>query len=42
MNEYKVTIVIEDDEEIYGDEFLVKADSIDEAMENIKSKLDVY
>lgn len=41
MNEYKVTITIESDEEIYGDEFWVKADSIEEAMENIKNELDV-
>lgn len=41
MNEYKVTITIESDEEIYGDEFYVNADSLDEAMENIKNKLDV-
>lgn len=37
MNEYKVTITIESDEEIYGEEIWVKADSIDEAMENIKN-----
>ena len=41
MNEYKVAITIESDEEIYGEEFWVRADSIDEAMEYIKSKLDV-
>lgn len=41
MNEYKVTITIESDEEIYGEEIWVRADSIDEAMENIKNMLDV-
>lgn len=41
MSEYKVTITIESEEEVYGDEFWVIADSIDEAMENIKSTLDI-
>lgn len=41
MNEYKVTITIESDEEIYGEEIWVRADSIDEAMENIKNMLNI-
>lgn len=41
MNEYKVTITIESEEEVYGDDFQVKADSIDEVMESIKRVFDI-
>ena len=41
MNEYKVTITIESDEEIYGNEFCVRANSIEEAIENIENTLDI-
>ena len=36
-----MTVTIESEEEVYGEEFWVRADSIDEAMENIKNMLDV-
>lgn len=41
MNEYKVTITIESEEEVYGDDFWVRADSIEEAIENINRVLDI-
>lgn len=41
MNEYKVTILIESDEEMDSIEFWTKADSLEEAVENIRSDLDV-
>lgn len=41
MNEYKLIITIESDEEIYGDEFYIRANSVDEAMENIRNALDI-
>lgn len=41
MNEYKVTITIESNEEIETIEFLTEASSFDEAVKNIKNDLDI-
>lgn len=42
MNDYKVTITIESNEENKTMEFWVEADSFDEAVENIENELDIY
>lgn len=41
MNDYKVTITIESNEESKTMEFWVEADSFDEAVENIENELDI-
>ena len=41
MNDYKVTIMIESDEEIESMEFGVGANSFEEAIENVKRELDI-
>lgn len=41
MNDYKVTITIESNEESETMEFWVEANSFDEAVENVKNELDI-
>ena len=41
MNDYKVTIIVESNEENETMEFWVEANSFEEAVENIKSELDI-
>ena len=41
MNDYKVTIMIESNEETETMEFWVKADSFEEAVVNVKNELDI-
>ena len=41
MNDYKVTIMIESNEETETMEFWVEADSFEEAVENVKNELDI-
>lgn len=41
MNDYKVTIMIESNEETETMEFWIEADSFEEAVENVKNELDI-
>ena len=41
MNDYKVTITIESNEESETMEFWLEADSFEEAVENVKNELDI-
>ena len=41
MNDYKVTITIESNEETETMEFWVEADSFEEAVEDVKNELDI-
>lgn len=41
MNDYKVTITIESNEEMETMEFWVEADSFEEAVANVKNELDI-
>ena len=41
MNDYKVTITIESNEEIESMEFWVGANSFEEAIKNVKNELDI-
>lgn len=41
MNDYKVTITIESNEENETMEFWVEANSFEEAIENVKNELDI-
>lgn len=41
MNDYKVTITIESNEEMETMEFWVEANSFEEAIENVKNELDI-
>lgn len=41
MYDYKVTIMIESDEELESMEYWVEANSFEEAVENVKSELGI-
>ena len=41
MNDYKVTVMIESNEETETMEFWVEADSFEEAVVNVKNELDI-
>ena len=42
MNDYKITIIIESNEENETMEFWIEANSFEEAVENVKEELNIW